>query len=210
MVASPANMDTTKKTYLALGDSYTIGESVLASEQFPVQTVKNLRNLQNNFSEPDIIATTGWTTADLLHYLDANPPQHTYTIVSLLIGVNNQYQGRSLEEYKDEFDRLLKRSIAYAANIPAHVFVLSIPDYSVTPFGQQRDTLAIAKEIDEFNAANKMIALQARVHYIDITPISRQSKNNASLLANDGLHPSGYQYQRWSELLVPAILDAIK
>ncbi len=203
-------MDTIQKTFLALGDSYTIGQSVAANERFPVQTIQNLKNLHFSFSEPDIIATTGWTTTDLINSLNSNPPQHTYSVVTLLIGVNNQYQGKSLADYKNEFTELLNRSILYAANNPHHVFVLSIPDYSVTPFAQGLDTAKIAKEIDAFNAANKSISLNAGVHYIDITPISREAKNDPSLIAGDGLHPSGMQYKKWSDLLDPAITAEIK
>lgn len=204
------NMDTTLKTFLALGDSYTIGQSVQEDERFPLQTVVKLKNLHFNFSEPDIIATTGWTTTDLINALNSNVPQHIYSVVTLLIGVNNQYQGKSLAQYKTEFTELLNRAIIYANNKRGHVFVLSIPDYSVTPFAQGSDTVKIAKEIDEFNAANKEISFNAGVHYLDITPISRQAKGSPSLIATDGLHPSGIQYEKWAELLAPLISAAIK
>src|SRR5665213_1933510 len=194
-------MDTIHKTYLALGDSYTIGQSVDVNESFPVQTVQNLKNLHFSFSEPDIIATTGWTTADLINTLNARPPQHKYSLVTLLIGVNNQYQGKSLADYKIEFTELLNRSILYADNNPHHVFVLSIPDYSVTSFAKGSDTAKIAKEIDAFNAANKSISLNAGAHYIDITSISREAKIDQFLIAADGLHPSAIQYKRWCEIL---------
>ena len=204
------NMDTTLKTFLALGDSYTIGQSVQEYERFPIQTVTKLKNLHFNFLQPDIIATTGWTTTDLINALDRNVPQHIYSVVSLLIGVNNQYQGKSLAQYKTEFTELLNRSIIYANDKPGHVFVLSIPDYSVTPFARGSDTAKIAREIDEFNAANKEISFNAGVHYLDITSISRQAKNSPALIATDGLHPSGIQYEKWAELLTPLISDAIK
>ena len=204
------NMDTTLKTFLALGDSYTIGQSVQEYERFPLQTVTKLKNLHFNFSEPDIIATTGWTTTDLINSLNSRPPQHLYSVVSLLIGVNNQYQGKSLAQYKTEFTELLNRAIIYANNKPGHVFVLSIPDYSVTPFARGSDTAKIAREIDEFNAGNKEISFNAGVHYLDITPVSRQAKTSSSLIASDGLHPSGVQYEKWAELFTPLISDAIK
>lgn len=198
-----AAMDTTHNTYLALGDSYTIGESVAVSDRFPVQTA-NLLRLQNiKINDPDIIAVTGWTTTDLLDALDNNSPQKNYSVVSLLIGVNNQYQHESIDEYKTEFTEILNRAISYAANKKNHVFVLSIPDYSVTPFAAVMDTAKIAKEIDAFNAVNKSISLNAGVHYVDITPVSREAKYNLSLIACDGLHPSAYQYQKWSMLLAP-------
>lgn len=206
----PVAMDTLHKTYLALGDSYTIGESVAASERFPVQTVKILRQQNIDIVDPDIIAVTGWTTGDLLNALNNDLPKNNYSIVSLLIGVNNQYQGRSLDEYKNEFTELLSRAITYAGNNKDHVFVISIPDYSVTPFAEGSDTAEIAKEIDDFNAANKAITLSEGVAYIDMTSISREFKNDPSLVAGDGLHPSGEQYKKWSELLAPVILQKIQ
>ncbi len=206
----PVAMDTIHKTYLALGDSYTIGESVDETDRFPAQTAQLLRQQNIDVTNPDIIAVTGWTTANLLNALNDNSPGKNYSIVSLLIGVNNQYQGRSLDEYKNEFTELLSRAITYAGNNKDHVFVISIPDYSVTPFAQGSDTAEIAKEIDDFNAANKIITLNAGVHYIDITPVSRDAKNDPSLIAIDGLHPSGVQYKKWSDLLAPVILKEIQ
>ena len=205
----PISVDTIHKTYLALGDSYTIGESVSESERFPVQTVKLLRQQNIDIADPAIIAVTGWTTGNLLNALNNNPPKKDYSIVTLLIGVNNQYQGRSLNEYKVGFTELLNRAISYAGNNRNHVFVISIPDYSVTPFAEIYDTARIAKEIDAFNAANKAITLNEGVAYIDITPISREVRNKPSLVARDGLHPSGEQYKKWSEFLAPVILQGI-
>ncbi len=199
----------TSKTYLALGDSYTIGESVPDAGRFPVQTV-NLLRLQNiQIKDADIVATTGWTTGNLLNALDTHPPKKNYLYVTLLIGVNNQYQHRTLDEYKSQFTELLNRAISYAGNNKAHVFVLSIPDYSVTPFASGSDTAQIAKEIDKFNEENKTISLNEGVHYIDITSISRGAKNDPSLIAGDGLHPSAIQYKKWSELLAPLMLQEI-
>ena len=205
----PVTIMDTSKAYLALGDSYTIGQSVADTERFPVQTVKLLRS-DIVIGNPEIIAQTGWTTTSLLNALNNNPPPgRTYTFVSLLIGVNNQYQGRTLDEYKTQFTELLTRAIYYAASKKNHVFVLSIPDYSVTPFARGLDTAKIAKGIDAFNAANKNISLNAGVHYIDITSISRDAKNDPSLIAGDGLHPSGIQYKKWSDLLAPIMLKEI-
>jgi lysophospholipase L1-like esterase len=198
---NPLNSMDTVKTYLALGDSYTIAESVPQSGRYPVQTVNLLRQQDIQIKDPDVIAVTGWTTGNLNSALNANSPKKDYSVVSLLIGVNNQYQHRSLDEYKTEFTELLNRAITYAGNNKNHVFVISIPDYSVTPFAAGSDTAQIAKQIDEFNAANKKISLSAGVHYLDITPISREAKYNSVLIANDGLHPSAYQYEQWSILL---------
>ncbi|CAN5182356.1 SGNH/GDSL hydrolase family protein [soil metagenome] len=194
---------TANMTFLALGDSYTIGQSVEPMFRFPVQTTALLRNLSINFSEADIIATTGWTTNDLLNAIAAAPPKKDYSVVTLLIGVNNQYQGKSIEEYKTQFRQLLMQSIEYAAGNRKHVFVLSIPDYSVTPFAAGRDRAKIAAEIDAFNAANKNISIELGVNYLDITGISRE--NDPELIASDGLHPSSKQYGRWAALLAPLI-----
>ena len=195
-----------ERTYLALGDSYTIGQSVAVSERFPVQTVALLNNPLVKFEQPEIIAQSGWTTGNLPSRLNSTPPTKTrYDIVTLLIGVNNQYQGRSIEEYKQEFTTLLERSIQYAGNNKSHVFVLSIPDYSVTPFVSASNKDRVAREIDSFNLANKTIALQYQVNYIDITPDSRLAATDATLIANDGLHPSGAQYGFWAGKLAPAI-----
>lgn len=194
------------KLFLALGDSYTIGQSVSEVERFPNQAASILRQ-SFTIKDPAIIATTGWTTRNLIDAINAAALQNNYDVVTLLIGVNNQYQGRSIDEYKTEFSLLLNRAIQYAGNKPTHVFVLSIPDYSVTPFASGSDKAKNAAEIDQFNFENKKISLQSGVHYIDITPISREP--DPSLIATDGLHPSGKQYKRWVDLLVPEIRKAI-
>jgi len=208
---NPVNppVNTGIKTYLALGDSYTIGQSVTEPERFPNKTVAILNNMGKNVSAPKIVATTGWTTANLLSALQANPPATNYSFVTLLIGVNNQYQGRSLAEYRIEFTQLLLQAVQYAGGNKDRVFVLSIPDYSVTPFAQNSDTARIAREINEFNAANKSITLANGVKYVDITPISREGKTDNTLHASDGLHPSGKQYQRWADLLAPLIATVL-
>lgn len=194
------------KTYLALGDSYTIGQSVAISGRFPVQTVELLSSDTIKLGPPEIIAQTGWTTANLLNQLNAVPPQKaTYDIVSLLIGVNNQYQHLSLAQYRAEFTILLNKAIVFAGNKKNRVFVLSIPDYGVTPFASGSDRVQIAMEIDAFNAANKEITLASGCTYINITPSSRQAATDPSLVAADGLHPSGKEYYKWALLLSEAI-----
>ena len=202
-------LDTSIKSYLALGDSYTVGQSVQKDESFPAGLVQMLRAKNINVTDPEIIAVTGWTTENLLNALAADPPKQTYSFVTLLIGVNNQYQGRSLEEYKTQFTQLLNMAISYAGNKKNHVFVLSIPDYSLTPFANGSDTQKIAMQIDQFNVANKIISINEGVHYLDITPISRNAKNDPSLIAGDGLHPSAKQYSQWDELLAPLIENEI-
>jgi lysophospholipase L1-like esterase len=198
------------KTYLALGDSYTIGQSVNESERFPAQTVSLLKLDSINFNAPEYIAVTGWTTRNLLNAIAATPPsKSTYDFVTLLIGVNNQYQGRSQTEYAAEFTELLNKAIQFAGNRPGRVAVLSIPDWGATPFANGRDRNEIAKQIDEFNAINKQITLDKAVKYIDITPSSRMAATDASLVAVDGLHPSGKEYQKWSAMLAPVIKAAL-
>lgn len=199
----------TVNNYLALGDSYTVGQYVQKGKSFPSQLVQMLRIKNVSVNDPEIIAVTGWTTQDLLNALQASPPKQTYSFVTLLIGVNNQYQGRSLEEYKIQFSQLLNMAISYADNNKNNVFVLSIPDYSVTPFANGSDIQKIAMQINQFNEANKIISSNAGVHYFDITPISRNAKNDPSLITGDGLHPSAKQYFQLDELLAPLIENEI-
>jgi lysophospholipase L1-like esterase len=195
-----------KYYYLALGDSYTIGQSVPEQDNFPNQVVSSMLNNAIPFYPARIIAKTGWTTDELEAGIVAanatEPLRSSYDFVSLLIGVNNQYRGRTVDNYKPEFEALLKKAILFAGNKADHVIVLSIPDWGVTPFATGRDKTQIATEIDDYNAANKEIALRYNVHYIDITPWTREAATNASLLAPDGLHPSAIEYKRWAEKIV--------
>jgi len=200
--------------FLALGDSYTIGEQVLPAENFPNQTASLLRKENIELETPRIVATTGWTTDELETGIksanDTEPFRSSYDFVTLLIGVNNQYRGRSVDDYKPEFEELLKKAIQYANDRHDHVVVISIPDWGVTPFASGRDRAKIAGEIDEYNAANKEISLRYNVHYLDITPWTREAVNDATLLANDGLHPSGKEYHRWAEKLVILFKQSVK
>jgi lysophospholipase L1-like esterase len=192
-----------KYYYLAIGDSYTIGESLPAIENFPNQVVSSMLNNAKAFMPARIIAKTGWTTDELEAGIVAanttEPLRTSYDFVSLLIGVNNQYRGRSVDGYKPEFEALLQKAISYAGGKADRVLVLSIPDWGVTPFASGRDRAQIAREIDAYNAANKALALHYKVHYIDITPWTREAATDNSLLAADGLHPSGKEYRRWAE-----------
>lgn len=191
------------KTYLALGDSYTVGASVDTSQRFPVQTREWLFSNGIKMNTPQIIATSGWTTANLESAINYQNPIGPYDVVSLLIGVNDQYQGHNSNGYKDRFTTLLRKAIQLTGDKPSHVFVLSIPDYSVTPFAQFRDIATIRKEIDEFNLINKEVTLQYNCVYLDITPSTREASNDPSLIAGDGLHPSGKEYKKWAERLGP-------
>jgi lysophospholipase L1-like esterase len=197
---------TTLKTYLALGDSYTIGQSVNADETYPAQTIAILKSQNINFHSPEIIATTGWTTADLQNAISKHKFAFAkYDIVTLLIGVNNQYQGRSESEYKTQFTELLQKAIQLARNISSHVIVLSIPDYSVVPFAQNSDTATISKEINSFNIINKEISANCKVNYINVTDESRKAATDLSLITHDNLHYSGKEYAIWAKMLAEVI-----
>jgi len=190
-------------TYLALGDSYTIGQAVNARDRYPTQAVTRLRAGNMPYNDPDIIAVTGWTTADLLAALPDTAPSPPYHIVSLLIGVNNQYLGLGQSLYRDQFVTLLQRSIRMAGNRPSHVIVLSIPDYSVTPFARGRDRASIAAEIDSFNSINREVSLAYQVRYMDVTGESRKAAYDPSLIARDSLHFSGKEYAIWAGMMEP-------
>lgn len=193
-------------TYLALGDSYTIGEGVAEDLRFPMQLASQLKNVE----KPIIVATTGWTTEELKEAIETAKLKGTYDIVTLLIGVNNQYRGYSTEVYRKEFRELLKMAIQFANNDPKKVFVVSIPDWGVTPFAEGRDRVKIAQEIDIFNATNKAETKILGAHYTDITPVSRTLGTNPNYLAEDGLHPSGKMYTEWVNLLYPTVRLALK
>ena len=192
--------------YLALGDSYTIGESVTFQQRWPVQLAARLREAGLDVADPEIIARTGWRTDDLDRAITAANPQGPYALVSLLIGVNNQYQGRTAEAYEPEFAALLKRAIGFAGGDPSRVIVLSIPDWGATPFGRSSaDSAAVARHIDAFNAVNRAASENAGVRYVDVTPVSRLASQQPDLVAEDGLHPSGKMYARGAAL---ALLEA--
>lgn len=195
--------------FLALGDSYTIGESVSPEERWPGQLAAMLRERGIDVAEPEIVATTGWTTDELAAAIAENQPRGPFELVSLLIGVNNQYRGRPLEEYREQFRGLLDQAIAFAADEPGRVLVLSIPDWSVTPYAVGRDRAQIAREIDAFNRVNRDEAVRAGARYVDVTPISRMAAFNVALVAEDGLHPSGLMYRSWAELALTGALAAV-
>ena len=191
--------DEKKYRFLALGDSYTIGEAVPENECWPMQLVEMLNAAGKPFSKPQIIATTGWTTDELIAAIKIENPQGPFDLVSLLIGVNNQYRGYSKEIYAKEIEDLLDQAIDFAGKITNHVVVVSIPDWGATPFAKDRNREEIAKQIDEYNTINREISLQKGVHYVDITPGSRLSLSDYSLVTTDELHPSGKEYLKWTE-----------
>jgi lysophospholipase L1-like esterase len=195
--------------FLALGDSYTIGESVSESERWPNQLAKLLEE-QDIQAEVTIIARTGWTTDELWQGIQARELKLPYDLVSLLIGVNNQYRGYNINEYREQFVFLLNKAIEYAGGVPERVIVLSIPDWGVTPFALGRDRGQIAKEINAFNVVNREESENAGVHYVDVMPGSREAGNDISLIASDGLHPSGKMYSEWAGLAYPEALKVLR
>ena len=198
-------------SYLALGDSYTIGEGVDAAGRWPVQLAAALRTHGIDLADPRILATTGWTTDELWAAMDAAEPLGAWDFVSLLIGVNNQYRGRSVDDYVGEFHRLLRRAIALAGDRVDRVLVLSIPDWGVTPFAfaSGRDREAIAADLDAYNAAARDLCEAHGVAFVDITGISRDRGGTAEMLADDGLHPSATQYARWAAAALPMAMGLL-
>ena len=193
-------------TYLALGDSYTIGEKVPSKDNFPSQVRQFLSAKGLAIKSPKIIAKTGWTTDELEVAIKKEKTKPRYDFVTLLIGVNNQYRGRTTGNYRPEFESLLKQAIRFADNDPSHVIVLSIPDWGATPFAGDRNREEISRAINEYNAVNKDVSATYSVHYIDITPGTRKAAEDPELVAEDGLHPSGKEYAIWAEL-VGAIME---
>ena len=192
-------------TYLALGDSYTIGEGVDDLGRWPMQLAAVLRASGIAINDPRIIATTGWTTDELSAAMDAAEPLGEWDFVSLLIGVNNQYRGRTVDDYLGEFNGLLQRAIALAGDRADRVLALSIPDWGVTPFAFAgvRDVQAIADDLDAYNAAARELCEAHGVAFVDITAISRDRGGDPAMLGDDGLHPSAAQYARWAEAALP-------
>jgi len=211
-----ATMDTTTNetpanpqyTYLALGDSYTIGESVAETDRWPVQLAEQLRDRNYALAAPMIIARTGWTTHDLLRGMDQNlDVQRDFDLVSILIGVNNQYQGKPVTEYEEELRQIFRRAINHSRTLEKGVFAVSIPDYGYTPFGAAKQE-KISAEIDRFNEVFERVANEYGVDFYNITPISRNTSNN-DLVASDGLHPSAQQYTMWVEKIVGEVAEKL-
>ncbi|WP_189455828.1 SGNH/GDSL hydrolase family protein [Cognatilysobacter bugurensis] len=191
--------------YLALGDSYTIGEGVPANDRWPVQLAHALRAEGMPLEDPRIIATTGWTTDELLAAMDAAEPLGDWDFVTLLIGVNNQYRGRDVDDYRREFTTALERAQRLAGGRVDRVLVVSIPDWGVTPFATAngKDPARIARELDAYNAAAREISAARSIAFVDITPVSRDRGGEPAMLVDDGLHPSGAMYSRWVERVLP-------
>lgn len=197
--------------FLALGDSYTIGEGVDACERWPSQLVRALRAEGVAIGDADIVATTGWTTDELAAAIAARAFAPPYALVTLLVGVNNQYRGRALDEYREQFSALLDTATAFAGDAAQRVVVVSIPDWGATPFAiaSGRDRGQIARDIDAFNAAARDIAQARGAAFVDVTALSRAQPSSAPWLAADGLHPSAAQYAAWTTPIAVAARNAL-
>ena len=202
MITNP-NAGASKYTFLSLGDSYTIGESVSESDRWSVQLANLLRKDSIDTANPDVIARTGWTTSQLQNAIIASGNQKTYNLVSLLIGVNNQYQGLSQATFRTEFSQLLQTTTKFAGNKVNHVLVLSIPDWGASPYGARSDRAKITQEINQFNTIVKDECQKAGIAFVDITPLTRSANGDASQFADDGLHYSGKQMQLWAQKALP-------
>tara|TARA_R110000868_G_scaffold142218_6_gene359413 strand:+ start:561 stop:1244 length:684 start_codon:yes stop_codon:yes gene_type:complete len=212
-LVSQSNAQKTQLTYLALGDSYTIGEAVAENERWPNQLADSLRKRGFVVEKPKIIAKTGWRSDNLIDAIHNNDPTEKYDLVSILIGVNNQYQEKSLEVFKNDLEVLIKLAIKYSKNGREGIFALSIPDYGVTPFASAKNPEKISEEIEAYNNASQAIFEKNGIHFFDICPISKEAKDSPELLAKDQLHPSGLMYQKWVSYLFQKnilYLDALK
>jgi lysophospholipase L1-like esterase len=195
-------------SFLALGDSYTIGEGVAEVDRWPSQLAARLRTAGIAVGEPRIVAKTSWTTDELLAAIQTEGINGKFALVTLLAGVNDQFRAFGAARYQASFDRLLRTALGFA-KLPSDLIVLSIPDWSVTPFAAGRDRSAIANEIDAFNDVNRTAAASAGARYVDVTLSSRRATDNAVLIAADGLHPSATMYSMWVDLLVPVSLGVL-
>lgn len=209
-LASAGGPDGRGARFLALGDSYTVGEGVSPEERWPSLLAAALRERGTEVEEPVLVARTGWTTDELSAGIDAAGPRGPFALVTLLIGVNDQYRGRSAEEYRGGFRALLERAVSLAGGRPGRVVTVSIPDWGVTPFAAGRDRARIGEEIDAFNAANREVSGELGTRWVDVTPPSRRAASGAGLLAPDGLHPSGRMYSAWVERILPEAAEALR
>lgn len=196
--------------YLALGDSYTIGESVSQDVRWPVQLVDKLQEDSYGVAAPVIIAKTGWTTDELQTAIKDADLNTDFDMVSLSIGVNNQYRGYPIDQYIKEFESLLKQAISFASEDARKVFVISIPNYGVTPFGMKKGETRIRQELLRYDSIADSISSLYDVHFINITPISEKAKRDLSYVAKDQLHPSGKQYTEWVNLIFPQVKSILK
>lgn len=202
---SKSNQGMGEKKYLALGDSYTIGESVSEFDRFPEQLVAALNETGASFQRPEIIARTGWRTDQLIQAIEQADLQEKYDLVTILIGVNNEFQGRSSATFESELRTICKTAIRLAGG-KEHVYLMSIPDYGFTPFGKRRQ-VAISDRIDEYNAVVQSVSKELQLQFVDVTTISRLGLEQKELIADDGLHPSGKMYSEWVKALIKQMND---
>lgn len=195
--------------FLALGDSYTIGEGVAAEERWPVQLAEMLRAEDIDIADPEIIAATGWTTADLAEAIEGKAPAGPFDLVTLAIGVNDQYRGGTVEAFTVAFQGLLKQAVTLAGGNPFRVIGFSIPDWGVTPYAEGRDRAAIAAEVNEFSRAALFGVMSSGPHWVDVTWLSREAGSKPAMLAGDGLHPSGQAYEAWAKVALRPALAAL-
>lgn len=195
---------------LALGDSYTCGEGVTESERWPDQLVEMLRLQHIALAEPEIVARTAWTTDELSDAIDGVGPKGPYDLVTLLVGVNDQYRARPVRGFASEFALLLRRARDFAGKRPSRVLALSIPDWGATPFAEGRDRALIGREVDAYNERARELATASGAHWVDITTVSRKMQTDRTLVAPDGLHPSAALYRRWAEAILPIARAALK
>ena len=198
-----------KLSFLALGDSYTIGESVPIEQRWPVQLADSLEAYGFEIDTTQIIATTGWTTSELQQGIENTQTTPPYGLVSLLIGVNNQYRGYDIHIYRAEFEELLQQAVSFAGDDPSKVFVVSIPNYGVTPFGMTRGEDRIRRELLKYDSIADSIASAYGIPFVNITPISENAKTNMDLIASDELHPSGEQYRLWVTEMLPVVKELL-
>jgi lysophospholipase L1-like esterase len=196
--------------FLALGDSYTIGEGVAPAERWPAQFAVLLRAHGVQVGDPQIGARTGWTTGELSAGIDQADLRPPFALVTLLVGVNDQFRGRPVDEYRANLRALLRRAVAFAGGDAGRVVVLSIPDWGATPFAAGRDRASIAREIDAFNAVGRAEARAAGAAYVDVTAESRRDSADPAFVGPDGLHPSARMYGEWAKLALPAALAAVR
>ncbi|HET9453516.1 MAG TPA: SGNH/GDSL hydrolase family protein [Gemmatimonadaceae bacterium] len=189
--------------FLALGDSYTIGEGVAAAERWPNQLVELLRARGIAMSDPELIARTAWTTDELMDAIDEARPTGPFDLVTLLIGVNDQYRSRPIDHFESGFGPVLDQAIGFARGGAARLIVVSIPDWGATPFAEGRDRALITREVGDYNAAARALTAQRGAHWHDVTESSRRMLEDPSLVVSDGLHPSGAMYARWAASMVP-------
>jgi len=194
---------------LALGDSYTIGEGVAPEERWPSRLVDGLRRRGLSVAEPVVVARTGWTTDELSAGLDVAAPEPPFDLVTLMVGVNNQYRGREVDEYADQLAGLAGRAVAFAAGRADRVVVVSIPDWGVTPFARDREPSRIAAEVDRFNLAAEDVAARLGCRWVEVTTLSRAAGSAPAMLVDDGLHPSGRQYAAWAEAVEAVAVEAL-